>query len=52
MVRLVVAEWRRLRDHSVRHDTAMDRKPASSRHSGAVGAARLTERAPGGVKPQ
>jgi peptidoglycan/xylan/chitin deacetylase (PgdA/CDA1 family) len=51
VVRLVVSDGHRLCDHSVRHDTAMDRKPASYQHSEVVDAERMIERASGGVKP-
>ncbi|MGW2648414.1 polysaccharide deacetylase family protein [Streptomyces sp. NPDC001393] len=51
VVRLVVAEGHRLCDHSVHHDVAMDRKPASYQHSEVVDAERMIERASGGVKP-
>ncbi|MGJ5752043.1 polysaccharide deacetylase family protein [Streptomyces puniciscabiei] len=43
VMRLVVTEGHRLCGHSVHHDTAMDRKPASYQHSGVVGAERIIE---------
>ncbi|MGW0207384.1 polysaccharide deacetylase family protein [Streptomyces sp. NPDC003233] len=51
VLRQVVADGHRLCDHSVRHDTAMDRKPASYQYGEVVDAERMIERASGGVKP-
>ncbi|WP_432138517.1 MULTISPECIES: polysaccharide deacetylase family protein [unclassified Streptomyces] len=51
LVRQIVAEGHRLCDHSVRHDTTMDRKSRSFQRAEITDAAGMIERASGGVKP-
>jgi peptidoglycan/xylan/chitin deacetylase (PgdA/CDA1 family) len=51
LVRQVVAEGHRLCDHSVHHDTAMDKKPPTFQRAEIVDAERMIETASGGVKP-